>query len=509
MVSTVLTLTAINGVGTPATQSFTLRVNQAAAITSPPVAAFVAGIPGTFNIAANGFPVPSLTLSGALPSGLVYSSAGNGTATISGTSNGQPGTYPLVLQAANGVGGVSTQNLQLTLASCANLVVQPTAGPLPPARFGVAYTATFTATNGPSPTFAVTAGVSPAGLTLGSGGGMSGTASVTGTFGFTVTATATNGCIGSATYSLVVGANTANDAFSGVGNTQLVVGGSAPSTPAVVVAGNVLSNDTGSGSLSAGPASIDVHQRRPDCHGGSGHVRVLAAGRIRGPRGHLHLYRHGRGRGHRNRGRHNQSHRSRVVPSTPPALATAAPTHHSPPCLPQQRPPRDRRSDLRALRQPGRRDLAEGRPAAARRGGCIFSGPVVGTGRCGSHALGHGHPLDGVTVRGLAVSSGPAPAIAGSGLTGTTLLDGVSVLGGTTALSLSGINGSLTMSGGTIAGVTLGPSVDIQGGSGSITIGASIWFKRPHRSGAEPDRRNGDVRRADHRRRPGDLPEHQ
>ncbi len=43
---------------------------------------------------------------------------------------------------------------------------------------------------------------------------------------------------------------------NGVGNTQYSVGAGTPATPAVVVAGSVLSNDAGSGGLTAGPASI-------------------------------------------------------------------------------------------------------------------------------------------------------------------------------------------------------------------------------------------------------------
>ena len=56
-----MTFTASNGVGTPATQSFTLTVNQAPAITSAIGTTFTAGTAGTFTVTATGTPTPSVT----------------------------------------------------------------------------------------------------------------------------------------------------------------------------------------------------------------------------------------------------------------------------------------------------------------------------------------------------------------------------------------------------------------------------------------------------------------
>jgi hypothetical protein len=50
----------------------------------------------------------------------------------------------------------------------------------------------------------VTSGALPSGLSLSSAGPVSGTPTVTGTFNFTVTATAANGCAGSRAYALTV-----------------------------------------------------------------------------------------------------------------------------------------------------------------------------------------------------------------------------------------------------------------------------------------------------------------
>ena len=60
-----LTLTASNGVGTNAVQTFTLTVRQAPAITSAAATTFVVGAAGSFTVTTTGFPTSALTLTGA------------------------------------------------------------------------------------------------------------------------------------------------------------------------------------------------------------------------------------------------------------------------------------------------------------------------------------------------------------------------------------------------------------------------------------------------------------
>src|SRR5438067_1228609 len=76
-VSAVL-LKATNVVGS-ATQNFTLTVSQPPAFTTPNATTFTAGSNGTFTVAASGFPLPALSLSGALPGGVSFGDNGNGT----------------------------------------------------------------------------------------------------------------------------------------------------------------------------------------------------------------------------------------------------------------------------------------------------------------------------------------------------------------------------------------------------------------------------------------------
>ena len=113
-----LTLTAHNGVGSDATQAFTLTVSQAPAITSASSASLTVGAAGSFTVTTTGLPKPTLTASGTLPSGVTFVDNGNGTAALGGTpASGTAGTYALTLTARNGVGSDAMQAFTLTVNS--------------------------------------------------------------------------------------------------------------------------------------------------------------------------------------------------------------------------------------------------------------------------------------------------------------------------------------------------------------------------------------------------------
>src|SRR5205823_9728488 len=65
-----ISITAANGVGSNATQTFMLTVDQAPAITSLSSTTFTVGSAGTFTITSTGFPTASLVEAGALPGGV-------------------------------------------------------------------------------------------------------------------------------------------------------------------------------------------------------------------------------------------------------------------------------------------------------------------------------------------------------------------------------------------------------------------------------------------------------
>jgi hypothetical protein len=127
-----LTITAANGVLPNATQTFTLTVHQAPAITSGNAMTLMVGTAGTFTVTRTGFPVPTpLTETGALPNGVTFVDNLNGTATLAGTSaTGTVGTYALMITAANGVLPDATQAFTLTVNAAT--VVVPVAPSAPP-----------------------------------------------------------------------------------------------------------------------------------------------------------------------------------------------------------------------------------------------------------------------------------------------------------------------------------------------------------------------------------------
>ncbi|MEO5625702.1 MAG: putative Ig domain-containing protein, partial [Dokdonella sp.] len=140
-----ITFTATNGVGAPATQNFTLTIDEAPAITSANTIAFTIGAAGTFNVTASGFPLPALSETGALPTGVTFNTA---TGVLSGTpAAGTGGSYPLVFTATNGIGAPATQNFTLAIVDGA-LITSANATTF---TVGTAGTFTVTATGTPTP----------------------------------------------------------------------------------------------------------------------------------------------------------------------------------------------------------------------------------------------------------------------------------------------------------------------------------------------------------------------
>jgi hypothetical protein len=116
---------------------------------------------------------------------------------------GLSGATNATIAAATGTGTITNDDVPVT-------VNPPT---IPNGTVAVAYSQTLTASGGVAPyTFAVTAGALPAGLTLSSGGALSGTPTAGGSFNFTVSATDSSGApgpfAGVLAYTLVVNAPT-------------------------------------------------------------------------------------------------------------------------------------------------------------------------------------------------------------------------------------------------------------------------------------------------------------
>jgi hypothetical protein len=152
-----VTFSASNGESPDAAQTFRLTVVESPAITSNAAATFTAGKQGSFRVSATGFPAPTFTQSGALPSGVTFDGS---TGVLSGIPDaGTGGTYPITLTASNGVGVDATQSLRLTV----NEAVAFTSTGSTTFTVGVAGSFTISATGFPPPTF-TESGALPPGL---------------------------------------------------------------------------------------------------------------------------------------------------------------------------------------------------------------------------------------------------------------------------------------------------------------------------------------------------------
>jgi hypothetical protein len=182
-----ITFTAANGVGSDAVQNFTLTVDEAASITSAASTAFTVGVQGSFTVTDGGYPAPTLSESGTLPSGVTFDAS---TAVLSGTpAVGTAGTYAISFTAHNGIGNDAVQSFTLIVDQ------PPTITSAATATFTVGQQGSFTvtATGFPGPTLSET-GTLPTGVTFDATSGILSGTPATGTGGlYAISFTADNG----------------------------------------------------------------------------------------------------------------------------------------------------------------------------------------------------------------------------------------------------------------------------------------------------------------------------
>jgi hypothetical protein len=214
-----ITITAANGVGANATQSFTLTVNAAPAITSANSTTFTEGTAGTFTVTSSASPTASLAETGALPSGVTFVDNGDGTATLAGTpAAGTAGTYPLTITATNGVLPNSTQDFSLVV----NAAPAITSASSTTFTEGTSESFTVTTTGAPPPTLSESGGL-PTGISFVDNG--NGTATLSGTPAaatrgtYTITITAANGVGSNAVQTFTLTVNAAPAITSGASTT--------------------------------------------------------------------------------------------------------------------------------------------------------------------------------------------------------------------------------------------------------------------------------------------------
>ncbi len=194
-----ISVTASNAAGTSAAQNFTLIVDQAPAITSGASTTFTAGAAGSFTVTATGYPAPTFTETGTLPSGVKFATA---TGVLSGTPGASAGgSYPLTFTATNSIGTSAAQTFTLTV----DQVPAITSANKVTFTVGSAGSFTMTATGYPTPTFSET-GALPSGVTLSAAGVLSGTpaAGTGGVYSISVTASNAAGTSATQTFTLTV-----------------------------------------------------------------------------------------------------------------------------------------------------------------------------------------------------------------------------------------------------------------------------------------------------------------
>jgi hypothetical protein len=134
---------------------------------------------------------------GSLPKNLTLSASG----LLSGTPT-TPGCSTFTATVTDSVPGCSPTQVVVTLCVVCQVTISPPF--LSPGRVGSPYSKTLTACGGTPPYTFTFSGTLPPGLTLSTGGVLSGTPTTTGCFDFTVTATDSFGCAGRRTYRLCI-----------------------------------------------------------------------------------------------------------------------------------------------------------------------------------------------------------------------------------------------------------------------------------------------------------------
>jgi hypothetical protein len=201
--SSILNQISVSGAGVTSTTSNTdtIQIDVVPVITSAASTTFTVGSAGSFTVTATGYPAPTFSEVGNLPSGITLSSSG----VLSGTpAAGSGGTYPIVITASNGGSPNATLDFTLTVKQAPVITSANTAS------FTSGTQGTFTVTTSGLPTAALSeTGPLPSGVTFTDNG--NGTATIAGTAGqagsYPISITAQNGLLPNATQSLTLTVN--------------------------------------------------------------------------------------------------------------------------------------------------------------------------------------------------------------------------------------------------------------------------------------------------------------
>jgi len=215
--------------GVSVTQSFSLTISAALAITtSPPLPSGTAGVPYSQMLGASGGTPPYTwsLVTGSLPAGLALSPSG----AIAG-SPASPGISNFTVRVTDAASGSATQAFSLTVVPSGGLSID-TSSPLLAGTVGVAYSQTLAATGGVPPYsgWAISAGTLPPGITLTTLGGsltglLSGVPAAPGVYTFTLQVSDSANTVASKPFSLTISPGAVSVSSNGVVNSASYGGG--------------------------------------------------------------------------------------------------------------------------------------------------------------------------------------------------------------------------------------------------------------------------------------------
>jgi len=157
----------------------------------------------TFSATGGAAPYRAYLFSGTPPTGLTFDFT---TGVLSGAPTGVGAfTFTVGFKDAGQCPGQRAYTLVINSATCPTITINPNNSMLPAGTVGAPYSLTFTGAGGTAPyAFRITAGALPGGLTLSSGGNLTGTPTTAGNYNFNVRMTDANGCADEANYDLVI-----------------------------------------------------------------------------------------------------------------------------------------------------------------------------------------------------------------------------------------------------------------------------------------------------------------
>jgi large repetitive protein len=185
------------------TQSYTLTVSQVITISPATLPDAVVGSAYSQSLSSIGGvpPYAYLITAGTLPVGISLSTAG----VLSGSAT-TAGSYSFTVKSTDAALGSKSQAYSINVTQ-ADITISPATLPNP--ALGAAYSQTFLSVGGTAPySYTLTAGTLPAGISLNSTGILSGTATATGSYTFTVKSTDAFLSNKSVSYTMVISAPT-------------------------------------------------------------------------------------------------------------------------------------------------------------------------------------------------------------------------------------------------------------------------------------------------------------